>query len=57
MWSSICLSYDWRVQTAAALALLFAIQLYQPLPFFVLDAINSALDATNVARMADYICE
>lgn len=42
-------------QTVAALALLFAIHSYQPSPFFVLDEIDAALDATNVARVAEYI--
>ena len=45
------------VQTVAALALLFAIHSYQPSPFFVLDEIDAALDATNVARVAKYITE
>jgi len=45
------------VQTVAALALLFAIHSYQPSPFFVLDEIDAALDATNVARVAEYIRE
>lgn len=43
------------LQTVAALALLFAIHSYQPSPFFVLDEIDAALDATNVARVAEYI--
>ena len=42
-------------QTVAALALLFAVHSYQPSPFFVLDEIDAALDATNVARVARYI--
>ena len=42
-------------QTVAALALLFAIHAFQPSPFFVLDEIDAALDATNVARVARYI--
>ena len=45
------------MQTVAALALLFAIHSYQPSPFFVLDEIDAALDATNVARVAEYIRE
>lgn len=44
-----------RAQTVAALALLFAIHAFQPSPFFVLDEIDAALDATNVARVARYI--
>lgn len=43
------------VQTLSALALLFAIHSYQPSPFFVLDEIDAALDATNVTRVANYI--
>ncbi|BDA42403.1 Structural maintenance of chromosomes protein 1A [Coccomyxa sp. Obi] len=42
-------------KTVAALALLFAIHSYHPSPFFVLDEIDAALDATNVARVAEYI--
>ena len=45
------------VQTVAALALLFAIHTYQPSPFFVLDEIDAALDASNVSRVANYIRE
>lgn len=45
----------WGMQTVAALALLFAIHSYHPSPFFVLDEIDAALDATNVARVAEYI--
>ncbi|DBA97424.1 TPA: hypothetical protein ACH3X1_015143 [Trebouxia sp. C0004] len=44
-------------KTVAALALLFAIHTYQPSPFFVLDEIDAALDASNVARVANYIRE
>ena len=43
------------VQTLAALALLFAMHSWQPAPFFVLDEVDAALDAGNVARVASYI--
>ena len=43
------------LQTISALALLFAIHSFQPSPFFVLDEIDAALDATNVARVANFI--
>ena len=42
-------------KTLASLALLFAIHSYRPSPFFVLDEVDAALDATNVARVAHYI--
>lgn len=45
------------MQTVAALALLFAIQSYHPSPFFVLDEIDAALDASNVAKVASYLRE
>lgn len=35
--------------------MLFAIHSYRPSPFFVLDEVDAALDATNVARVAHYI--
>lgn len=44
-------------KTVAALALLFAIHSFHPSPFFVLDEIDAALDATNVSRVAAYIRE
>ncbi|KAK2077238.1 hypothetical protein QBZ16_004872 [Prototheca wickerhamii] len=42
-------------KTVAALALLFAIQSFRPSPFFVLDEVDAALDAANVARVAQYL--
>ena len=42
-------------QTVAALALLFAVHSHRPSPFFVLDEVDAALDATNVACVAAYI--
>ena len=42
-------------KTVAALALLFALHSFQPAPFFVLDEVDAALDATNVIRVANYI--
>ena len=42
-------------KTIAALALLFAIHSYQPAPFFVLDEVDAALDAHNVAKVSNYI--
>lgn len=45
------------MQTVAALALLFAIHSFHPSPFFVLDEVDAALDASNVAKVATYIRE
>ena len=42
-------------KTMAALALLFAIHSYRSAPFFVLDEVDSALDKTNVEKMAAFI--
>lgn len=42
-------------KTVAALALLFALHSHRPSPFFVLDEVDAALDAANVARVAHYI--
>jgi len=42
-------------KTLSALALLFAIHSFQAAPFFVLDEVDAALDAANVARVAQYI--
>lgn len=42
-------------KTVAALALLFAIHSFRPSPFFVLDEVDAALDASNIAKVASYI--
>lgn len=42
-------------RTIAALALLFAVQRYQPAPFVVLDEIDAPLDAANSAQVARYL--
>ncbi|ORX39922.1 putative cohesin complex subunit and chromosome segregation protein [Kockovaella imperatae] len=42
-------------KTMAALALLFAIHSFHPAPFFVLDEVDAALDATNVSKLARYV--
>lgn len=42
-------------KTMAALALLFSIHSFHPAPFFVLDEVDAALDATNVSKLARYI--
>ena len=42
-------------KTLSALALLFAVHSYQAAPFFVLDEVDAALDAANVARVARYV--
>ncbi|ODN84648.1 hypothetical protein L202_00553 [Cryptococcus amylolentus CBS 6039] len=42
-------------KTMAALALLFSIHSYHPAPFFVLDEVDAALDATNVMKLARYV--
>jgi structural maintenance of chromosome 1 len=40
-------------KTVAALALLFAINSFFPAPFIVLDEVDAALDARNVAKVCD----
>jgi len=42
-------------KTLSALALLFAVHSFQAAPFFVLDEVDAALDAANVARVARYV--
>mmetsp|Transcript_13954 Transcript_13954/g.43933 ORF Transcript_13954/g.43933 Transcript_13954/m.43933 type:complete len:1315 (-) Transcript_13954:28-3972(-) len=42
-------------RTVAALALLFAFHAANPSPFFVLDEVDAALDAQNVAKVANYL--
>ncbi|WVF72212.1 hypothetical protein IAT40_007024 [Kwoniella sp. CBS 6097] len=42
-------------KTMAALALLFAVHSFHPAPFFVLDEVDAALDATNVSKLARYV--
>lgn len=42
-------------KTVAALALLFAINSFSPAPFIVLDEVDAALDARNVAKVTRYI--
>ena len=42
-------------KTVAALALLFAINSYNPAPFIVLDEVDAALDARNVAKVTRFI--
>ncbi len=44
-------------RTVAAIALLFAMHVYCPSPFFVMDEIDAALDNVNVARVAQCIRE
>ena len=42
-------------KTVASLALLFAVHLVSPSPFFVLDEVDAALDNANVLRICDYL--
>jgi structural maintenance of chromosome 1 len=42
-------------KTVAALALIFAINSYNPAPFIVLDEVDAALDAQNVAKVTRFI--
>ncbi|KAG9390156.1 Structural maintenance of chromosome subunit SMC1 [Carpediemonas membranifera] len=42
-------------KTMAALALIFAMRMVRPAPFFVMDEVDAALDQTNVTRLVDFI--
>lgn len=42
-------------RTIAALSLLFAIHSYRPAPFFILDEVDAALDAGNVALLGAFL--
>jgi len=42
-------------KAVAALALLFAIHKFNPVPFFIMDEVDADLDSTNVKRVAKYI--
>lgn len=42
-------------KTIAALALIFAVNSYRPSPFFILDEIDAALDASNVESVTKWI--
>mmetsp|Transcript_66287 Transcript_66287/g.138163 ORF Transcript_66287/g.138163 Transcript_66287/m.138163 type:complete len:1268 (-) Transcript_66287:281-4084(-) len=44
-------------KTVAALALLFSINSFYPAPFIVLDEVDAALDARNVAKVTRYISQ
>ncbi|MEE9474744.1 MAG: chromosome segregation SMC family protein, partial [Candidatus Hydrothermarchaeaceae archaeon] len=44
-------------KTLTALSFIFAIQKYQPAPFYVLDEIDMFLDDSNVAKISDLIRE
>lgn len=41
-------------KSMAILSLMFSINRYRPVPFFILDEFDSALDKTNVSRMVDF---
>ncbi len=42
-------------KTLSSLALVFALHMYRPTPFYVMDEIDAALDYRNVAIIASYI--
>lgn len=44
-------------QTLTAIAFIFALHEYQPSPFYILDEIDAALDATNSEKIADLLMQ
>jgi structural maintenance of chromosome 1 len=44
-------------KTLAALTLLFAVNSYRTVPFFILDEVDAALDAQNVDRVRKYVAK
>lgn len=44
-------------KTVATLALLFTIQRIRPSPFFILDEVDAALDASNVQKVCRYVLD
>lgn len=44
-------------KTISSLALVFALHIYKPSPFYVMDEIDAALDFKNVSIIANYILE
>merc|ERR1712224_1144990 len=44
-------------KTLAALTLLFAVNSYRSVPFFILDEVDAALDAQNVDRVRKYVAK
>src|SRR3989338_7406033 len=44
-------------KTLTALAFLFAIQLYEPAPFYIFDEADAALDKENSVKLVNVVCE
>ncbi|MFH1592705.1 MAG: chromosome segregation protein SMC [Candidatus Woesearchaeota archaeon] len=44
-------------KTLTALALIFAIQEYEPAPFYLLDEVDAALDKTNSQLLSNLVCQ